>query len=270
MTSDRPELDTTRTDAESLPREFSDAWETGAGERIEHEEALAPTPLNVIVVEDHDALREATVEFLRQNGHNAVGVFCAEDIIDNWRHMVPDIYVIDLNLPGEDGLSLSRRIRDAYPNAGILVATARSNIKDRVNGYQSGVDAYLTKPVAREEMMAVLNALGRRVTHTQATECAVHRLDMRTEVLAGAKSSVRLSHSEANLLSKFIIAPAQTLERWEAMEALGANRAQITVSSLEVRIGVLRKKICEATGVDVAIKPIRGFGYKLSVAIKLV
>ncbi len=253
----------------------SDQGLAGLGGLPEQGESPTPTPptmttpLNVIVVEDHDMLRNATVEFLRNNGHNAVGVFCAEEIIDSWHDMVPDIYIIDLNLPGEDGLSLSARIRQGYPNAGIIVTTARSSIKDRVAGYQNGVDAYLTKPVAREEMIAILHSLGQRIIKAQAAAYASLQLDIRTGVLAGAYRSVRLSHSEANLLSKFIIAPAQTLERWEAMEILGANRSEITVSSLEVRIGVLRKKICETIGVEVAIKPIRGFGFKLCVPIKL-
>ena len=211
----------------------------------------------------------STVEFLRGVGHNAVGLFCAEEMIEQWHNLVPDIYIIDVNLPGESGLSLTQRIREAYPLAGILVTTAQTTPKIRAISYHNGADAFLTKPVANDEILSVLNTLGRRIKGHHTKDVIGLHLDVKREELTGPNGCVRLTHSETNLLSKFVIAPSKTLERWEAMEILGGNRGPVSASSLEVRIGILRKKVCEAFSTEIAIKSIRGYGYKLCLPIKI-
>lgn len=103
------------------------------------------TCLNILVIEDHDDLRELTVEVLNQQGHHAVGFPGAEELNDVFSGF--DLLIVDLNLPGEDGLSLARRFRLALPDAGIVMVTAREQAADKVRGYESGADIYLTKPV---------------------------------------------------------------------------------------------------------------------------
>ncbi len=94
--------------------------------------------LNIIVVEDHDALRDITVEALRSQGHQVVGVESAEALNRVDADSAADLMVIDLNLPGEDGISLSRRLRAARPDMGIVMVTARTLSSDRARGYDSG------------------------------------------------------------------------------------------------------------------------------------
>ena len=119
--------------------------------------------LKILVVEDNDELREATLTFLQNQGHYVRGVAIAEDIHDVTGGFVPDVYVIDLNLPDEDGLSLTRRLRASHPNVGIVITTARTQIGDKVIGYESGADLYLSKPVHPQELMAGVVALGKRL-----------------------------------------------------------------------------------------------------------
>ena len=88
--------------------------------------------LNITVVEDHDALRAVTIEALRQQGHHVQGIACAEALDDEAATSPSDLFIIDLNLPGEDGLSLSRRIRRGNPRAGIIMATGRVNLDDQI------------------------------------------------------------------------------------------------------------------------------------------
>ena len=115
--------------------------------------------LNITVIEDHDALRAVTMEALRQQGHDVQGIDCAEALDDEVAGFHAQIFVIDINLPGEDGLSLARRIRKGNPSAGIIMASGRVHVDDRIAGYDSGADVYLPKPVAVEELLAAVTAI---------------------------------------------------------------------------------------------------------------
>jgi len=103
--------------------------------------------LSIAVVEDHDFLRVSTVNLLRERGYRAEGYFCAEDLVEDNITIQPDLYIIDLNLPGEDGLSLAKRIRATRAEVGSVMVTARAHIQDKFQGYASGADIYLPKPL---------------------------------------------------------------------------------------------------------------------------
>jgi DNA-binding response OmpR family regulator len=118
--------------------------------------------LNIVVVEDHDDLRELTCLALSHRGHHVVGLSCAEELEDQAGGGPVDVFVIDLNLPGEDGISLTQRLRHVYPLVGIVMLTARSQNKDKVLGYDSGADLYMTKPVNFEELCAAIQSFARR------------------------------------------------------------------------------------------------------------
>ena len=148
--------------------------------------------LKILVVEDNDALREAMLEFLQQQGHYVRGVPMAEDIDDVTGGFIPDVYVIDLNLPDEDGLSLTRRLRAAQPNVCIVITTARVQIGDKVLGYESGADLYLTKPVDSRELMAGVSALGKRL-RTLGKNHSAFLLDLERMQLSGPSGKVELT-----------------------------------------------------------------------------
>ena len=110
--------------------------------------------LKILVVEDNDELRAATLAYLQKHGHYVRGVSMAEDIDDMTGGFFPDVYIIDLKLPGENGLSLTRRLRASHPDAGIIITTARTQFDDKLMGYESGADHYLPKPVHPKELLA--------------------------------------------------------------------------------------------------------------------
>lgn len=225
--------------------------------------------LKILVVEDNDELREATLTFLQNQGHYVRGVAMAEDIHDVTGGFVPDVYVIDLNLPDEDGLSLTRRLRASHPNVGIVITTARTQIGDKVIGYESGADLYLSKPVHPQELMAGVVALGKRL------RTLLHRddtlvLNLSRQQLSGPAGATDLTSSDALILSALARAPGQSLERWQLGEIISAGKTDApTAATMEMRIARLRKKLTTAGAPQPCIKALHKVGYTLCCPVVL-
>ena len=218
--------------------------------------------LSIAVVEDHDFLRVSTVNLLRERGYQAEGYFCAEDLIEENILIQPDLYIIDLNLPGEDGLSLAKRIRATRVDVGIIMVTARSHIQDKVQGYASGADVYLPKPVDPDELLAVVD----RFSHKILQDKALHgdaNFNFSKLLLENGSKQVHLTQSEGNLLNAFLMAPSQILERWQVMEVMAIKGEAVSDASMEVRIGMLRKKFSSIGVTSISIQSIRKLGYRL-------
>ena len=226
--------------------------------------------LKILVVEDNDELREATLEFLQSQGHYVRGVPMAEEINDVTGGFVPDIYVIDLNLPDEDGLSLTRRLRQSQPQAGIVIATARTQIGDRVVGYQSGADLYLTKPVDPRELLAGIAALGNRLQPKASTSREGLQVHTAKLELKGPRGSTDLTAGEMAILSALALAPGHTLERWQLMNILSKREESPSTSALEMRIARLRKKLASVGADSPSIKSLHKVGYTLCSVVVLV
>lgn len=225
--------------------------------------------LHVLVVEDNDSLREATLDFLRSHGHHVSGVVCAEDVDDTPTRDVPDLYLIDVNLPGENGFSLAERIRKSQPLAGIVLMTARGQLHDRLEGYSSGADNYLIKPVEQAELLVCISNLARRLkTNTPAPQ-AFFVLNTQALSLEGPSGQVLLSHGESILLAAFSRAAGQKLERWQAMQLIDTKDKGLVPANLEMRISALRKKLNACGAPEDAIRTLRGFGYALSTPIRI-
>jgi DNA-binding response OmpR family regulator len=227
------------------------------------------TLLNIVVVEDHDALREVTVAALRGEGHHVTGVDCAEALSEMAHAMHIDLMLIDLNLPGEDGISLTRRIRSSQPGIGIIMVTARGQVAEKMEGYESGADIYLTKPTSLEELSAAIHALARRLKPAVQTTSAL-QLDLNKLSLSGARGEVSLRAHEATVLAAFVHAPGQRLESWQLIELLGKGDTDYSKASLEVQIARLRKKLVQAEGDANHIKSIRQMGYQLCTEVRVV
>lgn len=226
--------------------------------------------LHILVVEDNDSLREATVDFLQQQGHQVVGVVSAEDVDDTPTRDLPDLYLIDVNLPGEDGFSLAERIRKSQPLAGIVLMTARGQLSDRLEGYSSGADNYLIKPVERAELLVCINSLARRLK-ASASHASSNALVLNPQTLhlSGPRGETSVTHAESLLLAAFCRAAGQKLERWQAMQLIDTKDKGLVPANLEMRISTLRKKLSSCGTSPDAIRTIRGFGYALCVQIQI-
>lgn len=225
-------------------------------------------PLRIIVIEDYDDYREAICDALRRDGHEVAGVAMAEDVDDEPLGYVSDLYIVDLNLPGEDGISLARRIRQSQPHVGIVIVSARNSLEDRIGGYHSGANIYLTKPFSVDELRAVVSGFSDRISGGDADHG--HRLTLNPArmSLAGPACEVRLNQSEVVLLAAFARVAQQTLERWQVAAHLGNGEA-ISRENLDVKLGRLRKKLLVCGVAPPAIQSLRGLGYKLCSQIKV-
>jgi DNA-binding response OmpR family regulator len=223
--------------------------------------------LNILVVEDNDSLRQATVDFLCEHGHLVTGVVCAEDVDDTPLGSVPDLYLIDVNLPGENGFSLAQRLRQAQPSAGIVLITARGQLQDRLQGYQIGADNYLIKPVEQAEMLACIKNLALRLKPPVRDSDLL--LDGTSLCLRGPKGHVQVTQGEYLLLASLCRAAGNKLERWQAMQLIDPTDKGLVGANLEMRISVLRKKLTACGAPEDAIRTLRGYGYALSCAILL-
>lgn len=221
-----------------------------------------------MVVEDYDELRETICDYLSDDGHELYGVPMAEDVDDTPVGYLPDLYILDVNLPGEDGTSLAKRIRCAQPNAGIVIVSARCTLENRIEGYSSGANIYLTKPISLSELRSVVAGFAQRLATAEKTLST--QLDLRaiSMTVCGSVGPVRLTQSEVVLLGAFARAARQTLERWQVAAHLG-NGEDLTTENLEVKLSRLRKKLISCGTDTPAIQSIRGVGYRLCVPVQI-
>lgn len=224
------------------------------------------TRLNIVVVEDHDGLRDVTVEALVEKGHRAVGVDCAEALQEMPAVPRVDLMIIDLNLPGEDGISLTRRLKESQPELGIIMVTARSQISEKTDGYASGADIYLTKPTSIEELTAAIGALAKRLRRRRIDEQGL-RFDIGALGLHGPDGSAMLTALEGTLLAALVRAPGNRLEYWQLLDLVGRlNEGKV---ALEAPMYRLRTKLTVVGASGNPIKSIRQVGYQLGVTVTI-
>jgi len=217
--------------------------------------------LNILVVEDHDVLRESIVQFLRGLGYQVAGVSCAEDVDDSLPDRICNLFVIDVNLPGENGLSLARRIRRAEPGAGIIVMTGRNQLADRLDSFVNGADVFLTKPLAPDELAACVASMANRLAPLVRESNL--QLDVSRQRLSGRFGEIRLSRKETLLLAGLNRASDHQLERWQAMEYVDPQGKGLSPANLEMCIAALRRKLLQVGADDPTILTVRGVGYRL-------
>jgi len=232
-------------------------------------------PLLVALVEDDRLLREEMEVHLSANGFQVYAANSAMGLDDLNARTAFDLYLIDLNLPGENGLSLCRRVRAARPDAGIVIMTARVSLNDRIAGYkQGGADIYLTKPVSPDELVLVLLSLGRRIKQTQTTQ--EWSLSLRDRTLLGPNQTqkLRLTSKEKTILLALVQAKDNTMESAALCDLFFEDDDETLMSkhALEEMIARLRKKFksVQDEGEEPAIKSVWGVGYQLCVRINFV
>jgi DNA-binding response OmpR family regulator len=231
------------------------------------------THLNLVLVEDHEVLRGLLTLALEDAGHQVTALSCAEELEDEAAGQSVDVFLIDITLPGEDGFSLTARVRASYPLAGLILVTARSNLRDKLEGYACGADLYLTKPLEVEEVCAAVSSIGRRMAlarkvMTTANILTLSQLEM--SVSQRGQPGVSLTAAEIAMLVTLSRAPGQRVAYWQIAEVLGLDLQTYPKASLEVRIVRLRKKLVQAGARADCIESIRNHGYQLCVSLQVV
>lgn len=225
--------------------------------------------LNVLLVEDHAGLRAAIQETLETAGHDVIGLDCAEAVSELRAFRAFDVAVVDYNLPGEDGLSLVSRLREHCPRVGIVMVTARDALEDKMRGYESGADLYLTKPVDAKELLFAISALARRLLPADATAVR-YQLNLALARLVSPEGAVlNLTRREAQVLHGLVLAMDGRLESWQLLEILQQEDSERAKQNLEVLISRLRSKL-RAHGISSEVlRSERSRGYVLDLPVEI-
>jgi two-component system OmpR family response regulator/two-component system copper resistance phosphate regulon response regulator CusR len=218
--------------------------------------------MRILVIEDEPELARHVSRALTRHGHvvsaesdGAVGLRHALDLL-------PDLIILDLNLPTIDGLSVLARLRDAKSAARVLILTARGAVEYRVKGLEGGADDYLSKPFSMDELVARVGALGRRAGRAADDVLTVADLhmDVRNRRVARAGTVIALSPREFDVLQVLMQEPGRVFSRTELCERVWQRDHEYDTRTVEIFITRLRKKVDSAFASPL-IHTLRSVGY---------
>jgi len=228
------------------------------------------TAAHIAVVDDDPDVRSAVADYLMRNGF-AVSV---ADGADAFRAILAeravDLAILDINMPGDDGLMLARELRGQGTRTGIIMLTANDGEIDRVIGLEIGADDYVAKPWSSRELLARVRAVLRRAAVPAPESSAAPRevamgkcrLNLSARRLYAADGSeVPLTAGEFDLLSAFAASPRRVLSRDQLLDALGSHDGEAFDRAIDNRITRIRRKIEREPANPSAIRTVRGAGY---------
>ncbi len=223
----------------------------------------------ILVVDDESRITSALRRTLAHEGYSVFTAADGESALVLTRTKAPNLIILDLMLPGIDGLEVCRRLRVAGNEVAVLMLTARDRVVDRVEGLETGADDYLVKPFALEELLARIKALLRRrppddMNH-EVLCFADLELDTATRQAKRGDYIIDLSTTEYELLALFLRNPRIVLTRGTLMDRIWGQDFEGGPNVLEVYIGHLRTKL-EHNGAKRLIQTVRGAGYVLRLA----
>jgi two-component system, OmpR family, response regulator MprA len=221
--------------------------------------------VKILVVDDERAVRESLRRALELEGYEIELAADGEEALYRLEsNSQPDALVLDVLMPGLDGLEVCRRLRRSGNTLPVLMLTARAEVENRVEGLDAGADDYVTKPFALEELLARLRALLRRTSPDGADmlRFADLELDPGTREVKRGGEPIELTRTEFSLLELFLRNPRQVLTRSIIFERVWGYDFGFSSNSLDVYIGYLRRKT-EAGGKPRVIHTVRGVGYAL-------
>jgi DNA-binding response OmpR family regulator len=224
--------------------------------------------LRIAIVEDDADLLDEIGFNLRRQGFQVTLCANGKDFDRVQQTEVFDVTVLDIGLPGENGLSIARRLRRNHPHCGIVILTARSGVDDRVHGMEEGADAYLSKPVDMRELALVIRAIARRMAPAPTSGGEGFVLIGRDQMLLLPDGGqLELTRLETLLLSRLARATGQQATRQQLVEALGERYTDYDPRRMEAIISRLRKKFVQAGIADDTLRAIRHTGYILTVPV---
>ena len=220
--------------------------------------------MRVLLVEDEPAVRDAVERALRGAGHKADLAKEGPVGLEMALATPYDAVVLDLGLPGLDGVEVCRRLRAAGNQVPVLMLTARAAVRDRVEGLDAGADDYLMKPFALDELLARIRALGRRGedgTRARGTlRFAEITLDRDAMECRRGERLIPLTRTEYSLLELFLVNARKVLPRDVIFDRVWGYDFGPDSNSLDVYVGYLRRKL-EQGGEPRVIQTVRGVGY---------
>ena len=227
---------------------------------------------HILIVDDDDGLRSLLEQYLTSNGYIVSLAADGKALDIKLAEVQPDLVILDLMLPGEDGLSIARRLR-ASTNLPIIMLSARGEDIDRIVGLEVGADDYLAKPFNPRELLARIRAVMRRkqdaalngaTTEDNIVQFGDYELDLNAQSLSKAGEQIALTSAEFGILQIFINHPNRVLSRDQLMDMLKGYDRDPFDRSIDVRVTRLRRKIEANPAEPVYIRTVWGQGYLFS------
>jgi two-component system phosphate regulon response regulator OmpR len=225
----------------------------------------------VLIVEDDASVREMVADYLDGHGYEVHQAACGADMRAAIARRTPDVVLLDVRLPGEDGLTLARYLRERH-DAGIIMVTAAGEVVDRVVGLEIGADDYVTKPFDPRELLARLKSVMRRLQSREPARAAAPAgarvavgrcfLDVDGHRLLDAQGAeVPLTSMEFELLKLFTDHPNKVLTRDQILTLTRNREWEPYDRSIDIRIARLRRKVEADPDEPRALRTVRGAGY---------
>ena len=221
--------------------------------------------MHILVVEDERQLARHITSALTRHGHEARACNDGAEGLQAALGHPPDLIVLDLGLPGLDGLSVLARLREANSPARVLILTARGEVEHRVKGLKAGADDYLAKPFSMDELVARVEALGRRAavpTAVDLLEVADLVMDVHHRRVTRAGRPVALSPREFDVLQVLMQEPGRVFSRTELCERVWQRDHEYDTRTVEIFITRLRKKV-DSSFPSPLIQTLRAVGYTI-------
>jgi two-component system phosphate regulon response regulator OmpR len=230
-----------------------------------------PSPHKILVVDDDQRLRDLLRRYLSDNGFSVFAAESAQAMNKLWLRERFDVLILDLMMPGEDGLSVLRRLRASNDPTPVIMLTAKGGDVDRIVGLEMGADDYLPKPFNPRELLARINAILRRKAPAEvpgapsqeavSVQFGEFELDLATRSLTKAGEAMPLTTGEFAVLKVFARHPKVPLSREKLMEMARGREYEAFDRSLDVQISRLRKLIEPDPGKPRYIQTVWGLGY---------
>jgi len=235
---------------------------------------------HILAVDDDPSVRKMIADYLGDNDMRVTALASGKSIRQVLEREIVDLVVLDLRMPGEDGMQIARELRQES-GIPIIMLTGRKDEADRVMGLELGADDYLTKPFSPRELLARIRALLRRaraqetvadgLQKLRAYRFAGFELNVRLRRLTGADGkNVPLTNSEFNLLAAFLAAPQRVLSRDQLLGLSRLHNDEVYDRSIDVQVGRLRKKIQPLGSSVELISTERGAGYVFTASVEIV
>jgi len=231
----------------------------------------------ILIVDDDAEIRNLLRDYLQQNGYRALAVADGRYMRHSLEENQIDLIVLDLMLPGEDGLSLCRNLR-ARSDIPVIMLTARGEETDRIIGLEMGADDYLPKPFNPRELLARIKGVLRRANSLPVTEISdevkrIHFVGWTLDVFGRQLISpdgvfIPLSGSEYRLLRVFLNYPNQVLSRDRLLDMTRGKEASPFDRSIDVQVGRLRRRLGDTEKEAMLIRTVRGEGYVLAAEVE--
>jgi DNA-binding response OmpR family regulator len=228
--------------------------------------------MNILLVEDQPLIRQSVTNVLNARSHSVSAFDSAEQLLNqvddlqNW-----PLAILDISLPGMDGITLAKKLRTLNPAMGIVMLTVHQELDKKLQSYEAGADIFLTKPIASEELIATIANLEKRLKPSLPSQFEGLIFDPVKQKLLRADGVVEaLSFKEAKVLYAFYQQTGNQLEYWELLDLVGLSFDTRGRKQLEVLMSRLRQKVARISNKSDSLIAMRGVGYKVTIRFRLV